>query len=91
MLLERRKFLEILYENLPDKSRILFQKKVAKITESVYGVDVLLEDGTRESGDIVIGCDGVHSVVREMMWDNAAKIKPGLITVDEKKGKWHHF
>lgn len=34
-------------------------------------VEVQLADGTTEKGDMVIACDGVHSLIRESMWDNA--------------------
>lgn len=84
MFFERREFLQTLYDNLPNKSRILLGKKVSDIKETYDGVEVLLADGTSEKGDIVIGCDGVHSLVRQKMWNNADKISPGLITVKER-------
>lgn len=34
----------------------------------------------------MIGCDGIHSLVRQKMWDNADKVSPGLITIKERKG-----
>ncbi|TAQ89191.1 hypothetical protein B7494_g2482 [Chlorociboria aeruginascens] len=87
MLVERRKFLQVLYDCLPDKSKIRFGKKVRSITETYDGVEVFFADGTSEKGDIVIGCDGVHSKVREMMWENAGKVSPGFITTAEKKSE----
>ena len=50
-------------------------------------VQVKLSNGTVEKGDIVLGADGVHSVVRELMWKNANKSQPGVITAQEKKCK----
>lgn len=86
-LLERREFLRILYDHLPEKSKILFGCKVKAIVETQSGVEVSLHNGRTERGDVLIGCDGVHSTVRESMWISAAMISPGLITVDEKKCK----
>ncbi|CAL8575779.1 hypothetical protein XPA_001683 [Xanthoria parietina] len=85
MLLERRGYLEVLWQNLPDKSKVLFNKKVADIVEDDDGVEVFLSDGTSERGDIVIGADGVHSTVREKMWERANRLEPGIIDVKEKK------
>ncbi|KAL8976008.1 MAG: hypothetical protein Q9205_007905 [Flavoplaca limonia] len=86
MLLERRGYLEVLWQNLPDKSKVLFNKKVANIVENDDGVEVFLSDGTSEKGDIVVGADGVHSTVREKMWERANRLEPGIIDVKEKKG-----
>jgi 2-polyprenyl-6-methoxyphenol hydroxylase-like FAD-dependent oxidoreductase len=83
--MERRNFLRIVYENHPDKSKILSGKRVVDVHESEDGVRVFLNDGTSEHGDILIGCDGVHSTVRELMWRNANTAIPHLINVDEKQ------
>ncbi|KAI4279288.1 MAG: hypothetical protein L6R38_005070 [Xanthoria sp. 2 TBL-2021] len=85
MLLERRGYLEVLWQNLPDKSKVLFNKTVADIVEDDDGVEVFLGDGTSEKGDIVVGADSVHSTVREKMWERANRLQPGIIDVKEKK------
>ena len=85
--MERRIFLEVLYNGLPDKSRILMNKTVKSVQEDEDGVEVFCNDGTSERGDIVIGCDGVHSKIRETTWENAARLIPGLITANEKKSE----
>lgn len=86
LLLERRALLEVLYETLPDKSKVVFNKHMMKTVESADGIEVFFADGTSEKGDIVVGTDGIHSVVREAMWERANAVEPGLITVEEKKG-----
>lgn len=35
------------------------------------GVDVVFANGTRARGDVLIGCDGIKSVVRARLWDPA--------------------
>ena len=53
------------------------------ITESEDGVRVSLDDGSYEDGDMVVGCDGVASAVRQIMWDNANKAVPNTISKKE--------
>ncbi|TAQ86977.1 hypothetical protein B7494_g4680 [Chlorociboria aeruginascens] len=86
-VLERRMFLQILYDGLDDaeKAKVKSGKGVTDIIEDDDGVKVILEDGSIEEGDIVIGTDGVHSNVRSLMWRNANAAIPGMITAAEKK------
>ncbi|KAK0616592.1 hypothetical protein B0T14DRAFT_538471 [Immersiella caudata] len=82
--LERRAFLQVVYDNLPDKSKIRTSAAVKNITETTIGVEVTLADGTIEKGDIVLGCDGVHSLSRSIMWDHAAASNPAHIPKSDK-------
>ncbi|KAF7590326.1 hypothetical protein BBP40_002976 [Aspergillus hancockii] len=84
-VLERRRFLEILYENHPDKSKIRSGAAVVDVIDHDKGIRVILADGSVEEGDLVIGCDGVHSNIRNIMWRNANAAVPGMITTSEKK------
>ncbi|KAK8044296.1 FAD-dependent monooxygenase [Apiospora rasikravindrae] len=85
MTLERRVFLQTLYDELPDKSKVVEHARVSSIVEESSRVKVVLADGAVHEGDIVIGCDGIHSAVRELMWERAHRLCPGLITVAEKQ------
>ena len=87
LVLERRVFLQLLYDALPDKSRIRLGSKATVISDTFDGVEVQLADGTVERGDMILGCDGVHSMVRESMWAHANKRMPGLINAKEKKSE----
>lgn len=87
LLLERRQFLQNLYDCLPDKSRVRLGCEVSTIEQNASGVEVILTDETVEKGDMVLGADGVRSPVRSMMWEQANKTTPGLITVQEKTCK----
>ncbi|KAI0842701.1 FAD binding domain protein [Hypoxylon sp. FL0890] len=84
LLFERREFLQLLYDTLPDKTPIRKGCGVIAVKDNASGVEVTLKDGSVEKGDIVIGADGVRSAIRSIMWENANREKPGLITVDEK-------
>lgn len=47
-------------------------------------VEVKLNNGEIEAGDMILGVDGVHSLMRTKMWEHAAKTAPALITAKEK-------
>ncbi|KAK2612306.1 FAD-dependent monooxygenase dep2 [Conoideocrella luteorostrata] len=83
--LERQVFLHELYNLLPDKSQIYEKARVEEIVEGYSTVRVVLADGREFVGDLVVGSDGVHSKVREIMWDKANAASPGMITVEEKR------
>jgi 2-polyprenyl-6-methoxyphenol hydroxylase-like FAD-dependent oxidoreductase len=82
--LERRAYLHTLYDKLPDKSKVIEGARIVDIIEENDQVRAILADGTEHTGDIIAGCDGVHSGVREIMWRKAHELSPGLITVQEK-------
>nr|ART35001.1 putative monooxygenase [Fusarium aywerte] len=83
--LDRQVFLRELYELLPDKSKVHERARVEEINEVNSMAHVVLADGREFTGDLVVGADGVHSKVREIMWDKANAAHPGLITVEEKR------
>jgi len=57
--------MEVLYTRLPGReSRVLTNKKVVGLEEDVSCVTVRCADGSVFTGDMVIGCDGVHSAIR---------------------------
>lgn len=88
LLLERREFLRILHDGMPDKSHIRTGSSIKKIVHAQDRVEVTLFDGSVEVGDIVMGCDGVYSTVRSLMWEHAAHVTPGLITAKEKTSEF---
>lgn len=85
LLLERRRLLRILYDGLPDKTPVRMGCGVSGIAQDADGVTVTLADGTTERGDVVLGCDGVYSRVREAMWTHAAARLPGPELAAERR------
>ena len=83
--LARQELLALFYKHVPEKSKILPGKRVVKVIHSETGVRVITKDGEEFAGDIVVGVDGVHSVIRQEMWALADKLSPGLITDKEKQ------
>lgn len=44
--------------------KLICGKKTTEIKEDVNGVRLIFEDGETAAGDILLGCDGIHSVTR---------------------------
>lgn len=44
-----------------------FGKRLVELVETPKGVDLAFEDGTTASADVVVGCDGIKSKVKEFM------------------------
>jgi 2-polyprenyl-6-methoxyphenol hydroxylase-like FAD-dependent oxidoreductase len=48
------------------------------------GVTVHCENGSSFDGDLVVGADGIHSVVRTAMWRHADKADPSAFSIKDK-------
>ncbi|KAF1977051.1 FAD/NAD(P)-binding domain-containing protein [Bimuria novae-zelandiae CBS 107.79] len=59
-----------------NKHKVLLSKKVVKVQHEGSKVRVTTEDGSEFMGDIVVGADGVHSAVRQEMWELADQLEP---------------
>ncbi|OQD97819.1 hypothetical protein PENSOL_c011G01140 [Penicillium solitum] len=83
-LLPRQRLIQLLYDHLEDKSKVHagHGKKVIRVAHSTDGVEVFTEDGSSYSGDVVVGCDGIHSSVRSEMWRHAELNHPGIPLAD---------
>ncbi|KAG8412675.1 hypothetical protein J3458_013116 [Metarhizium acridum] len=72
VFLERRQLLRILYDALPDKTKLHVNKTVSTIEhftkDQVGGARVLTKEGDVYEGDLVVGADGVHSQTRREIW-----------------------
>jgi flavin-dependent dehydrogenase len=66
-----------LYESIPDKSKVLVNKKVKTVDHSEDGVVVHCEDGSEYAGSMIAGADGVHSTIRGEMWRHMEQSKKG--------------
>lgn len=65
-MVPRRVLLERLLENFPAE-RIRCGAQVVGVTDTGAGVRVTFPDGRYAQGDLVIGADGLHSTVREIV------------------------
>ncbi|HEY3558357.1 MAG TPA: FAD-dependent monooxygenase [Kribbella sp.] len=58
----------VLYEHSRAQATYRFGDTIAALHEHADGVDVRFESGVEETYDLVIGADGMHSVVRRLAW-----------------------
>ncbi|KAK3317564.1 hypothetical protein B0T19DRAFT_293717 [Cercophora scortea] len=75
----RADLLKALYDSLPEPNpaaRILMNKQVTQITTTDDRVEAHCADGTIYTGSIIIGADGVHSMVRKTMRTLALQSSP---------------
>jgi 2-polyprenyl-6-methoxyphenol hydroxylase-like FAD-dependent oxidoreductase len=84
--MDRQFLLQTLYDNLGDKSKVLLNKRVSRVEQGHEGVTVYCRDGTSYKGDVVVGADGIHSVVREEMW-RYMSAEHGKLAESERSGK----
>ncbi len=75
--------LQILFDNIQDKSKILLNKKIIGVEHTPHRVKVKCEDKSSYEGDVLAGADGVASKTREQMWRLADAEEPGLVSEDK--------
>ncbi|KAF5371004.1 hypothetical protein D9615_009995 [Tricholomella constricta] len=68
-MLRRATVHEALLQDIPS-DRIIWGAKVQAVRETPDGVLIDFADGTSDVADLVIGADGVRSIVRECIFDN---------------------
>ncbi|KAJ5853965.1 hypothetical protein N7534_006508 [Penicillium rubens] len=71
--LDRQKLLEILYQGYPDHRKIFLGERVIKVEKSGDVAIVSTAKGSVYRGHLVVGADGVHSKVRQEIWNAAEK------------------
>ncbi|MFY9763524.1 MAG: NAD(P)/FAD-dependent oxidoreductase, partial [Mycobacterium sp.] len=71
-MVPRRILLERLLEGFP-ADRIQCNSRAASVVSTNNGVRVDFEDGSSADGDLLIGADGLHSVVRSLVGARPAK------------------
>ncbi|OAL56022.1 FAD-binding domain-containing protein [Pyrenochaeta sp. DS3sAY3a] len=83
MFLDRQMVLQILYDQIQDKSKVLTRKRVCSVDHEANRVVVRTTDGSVFHGDILVGADGIHSAVRQEMWRIANEQRSGWIPSSE--------
>lgn len=57
---------QVLYDRSSDRAEYVFGDSIASLEQHAGGVDVTFESGSARTFDLVIGADGLHSVVRRL-------------------------
>jgi 2-polyprenyl-6-methoxyphenol hydroxylase-like FAD-dependent oxidoreductase len=81
---DRQMIIQVLYDKIRDKSKILTGKSVCNVEQIVDGVKVMTSDGDVFTGDILVGADGIHSTVRREMWRLADSAHPGYFPMSDR-------
>ncbi|KAG8420740.1 hypothetical protein J3458_002673 [Metarhizium acridum] len=84
--LERQRFLQILYDTLESKHHVHTGKKVLAVESGLDCAVVKTSDGGEYKADLVVGADGVHSVVRSEIWRYLKETSPTCATGQENSG-----
>jgi 2-polyprenyl-6-methoxyphenol hydroxylase-like FAD-dependent oxidoreductase len=64
--LQRGDLARAIFDSISDKMEIIFDDSITAIREDSSGLDVSFEHSSARRFDIVVGCDGLHSVVRQI-------------------------
>lgn len=81
---DRQQLLQVLYDHIQHKDRILLKKAVSGVDLVKGGVNVTTADGSTYSGTFVVGADGIHSKVRSIMRALGNELQPGYFPPDEE-------
>jgi salicylate hydroxylase len=73
----RMALLQTLASRLPDGLHL--RRGCVSVTEHASGVELALTDGSRVAADLVVGADGVHSVVRSHVAAQARPVFSGTV------------
>ena len=82
--LDRQFLLQVLYDHITDKGKILLNKRLSSIDHDAKGVIAHCVDGSSYEGHILAGADGVFSTTRHEMWRVADQEQPGATSLKDK-------
>jgi salicylate hydroxylase len=70
--IHRADLIQLLFDAVPPEAKRLGARVVA-VSQDADGVEVTLQTGDKVRGDVLVGCDGIHSVVRKHLRGEEAK------------------
>ena len=66
--INRRDIVHILYEAVQDKVEICFGRSLKAVEQTTNAVQVGFNDGSFDEYDLLVGCDGIHSHTRQLVF-----------------------
>ncbi|KAB2099375.1 hypothetical protein AG0111_0g12272 [Alternaria gaisen] len=84
VFIDRQMLIQILYDNLKDKSPVRTGKGVQHVEQFPGGVRVRTTDGSVFTGELLVGADGIHSTVRKEMWREADQARPDHFPLSDR-------
>lgn len=66
--IERDKFVRILYDEIKKDVEFIFDDTITALNETRENIEVSFKNAPQRLFDLVIGCDGIHSGVRKMVF-----------------------
>ncbi|KAF5667327.1 FAD binding domain-containing protein [Fusarium heterosporum] len=91
MFFDRQCLLQVLYERLTHKHRVLLNHKVDNVDLVDDGVEVTMANGQKLEGSILVGADGVHSAVRRHMFRLGQQLSPESFQTDDLNKQECHY
>jgi 2-polyprenyl-6-methoxyphenol hydroxylase-like FAD-dependent oxidoreductase len=91
----REDLTKLVYEKTKDEVEYLFGNSIRTMKEETEGVEVTFEHGSSRHFDLVIGADGLHSVVRNLAFGDEAQFErycrhyAAVFTVENSLGLNH--
>ncbi|KAK7998548.1 hypothetical protein PG991_015027 [Apiospora marii] len=77
IIMDRQQAVQNMYDKIRDKSKVHAGKRLVAVDLSDDKVSIKLDTGDIVTGDLLVGADGVHSVVRSEMWRLGNEKIPG--------------
>ncbi|VUC28806.1 unnamed protein product [Clonostachys rosea] len=84
LFFDRQALLQILYDHLQDKSKILTARQFESAELDDWGVTATCADGSTFRGSLLVGADGIHSKARSVMRALGEKLEPGAFDENEE-------
>ncbi|MEZ0052591.1 salicylate hydroxylase [Mycobacterium sp. MAA66] len=76
--LHRAQFQRLLFDALPSGT-VQLGRGIVGATENADGVQIELADGSRARADLLVGADGIHSVVQGLVGAKSAPVSEGIM------------
>lgn len=64
--IERNTLLNLMFEKVKNDVKFIFNSSITALNESSDHIEVTFHDGSKQTFDLVFGCDGIHSAVRRI-------------------------